>query len=310
MWKLRVRYYASLLVTAFAVTLVNPRGLDLHLHIIRFFDKSFMLRNTSEFMSPDFHEASGKIFLGILLLVFGSMGLQPRRPSLPHFLVIYAGAAFALISVRNIPLFGLTALPLLAVYVDPSWRRLPDPRGVRDRFEVTARQTSTLLWTLTAIVLLGCLAVTRGRIGSLQVIQDQFDRTVFPIDAVASARAANLPGHLFSEFTWGGYLIYAWPEQKIFIDGGTDFFGDAIFREFLLIKQREPGWRTRLAQRDIGLALLRPESGLAHELAREASWRIWYCDSVAALFRRTPAPRVMSLAAADSAEQTLDHCGQ
>jgi hypothetical protein len=309
-WKLPVRYYLSLLVTAVAVTLVNPRGLDLHLHLVEFFDKTFTLRNTSEFVSPDFHEPSGKVFLGILLLVFGSLGLHPRRPSLPHFMVICAGAAFALISNRNIPLFGLTALPLLAVHLDAAWRRLPDPTGVRGRFEATARQTSTLPWTLAAIVFLSGLAMTRGRIGSLQVIQNQFDRTVFPIEAVARGRAANLQGHLFSEFTWGGYLVYAWPEQKIFIDGGTDFFGDDIFREYRLIKQMEPEWRRRLVQRDIALALLRPESGLAHELAREASWRIWYCDSVAALFRRTPAPPVLSLTAADSAEQTLNHCAQ
>jgi hypothetical protein len=310
MWKLRVRHYLSLLVTAVAVTLLNPHGWDLHLHLVEFFDKSFMLRNTSEFVSPDFHEPSGKFFLGILLLVFGSLALHPRRPSLPHFMVICVGAAFALISIRNIPLFGLTALPLLALHLDSAWRRLPDPGGVRGRFEVTARQTSTLPWIIAAIVLLGGLAISRGRIGSLQVIQDQFDRTVFPVDAVARARSANLKGHLFSEFTWGGYLIYAWPEQKIFIDGGTDFFGDDIFREYLSIKQMEPGWRSRLAQRDIALALLRPESGLAHELAREGSWRIWYCDSVAALLRRTPAPPIISLLAADSAEQTLNHCAK
>lgn len=310
MWKLRVRYYMSLLVTAVAVTLVNPRGLELHRHLVAFFHKSFALRNTSEFVSPDFHETSGKVFLGVLLLAFGSLGLNSRRPSLPHFLVICAGIAFALISLRNIPLFGLTALPLLAFSLDSAWRRLPDPTGVRGRFEATVRQTSTLPWILAAIVLLGGLGMTRGRIGSLQVIQDRFDPRVFPIDAVAHARNANLQGHLFSEFTWGGYLVYAWPEQKIFIDGGTDFFGDDVFREYRSIKLLEPGWRSRLAQRDIALALLRPESALAHELAREASWPIWYCDSLAAVFRRTPAPPVISLTAADSAEQALNHCGQ
>jgi hypothetical protein len=277
---------------------------------VEFFDKSFMLRNTSEFVSPDFHEPSGKVLLGILLLVFGSLGLHPRRPGLPHFMVICAGAAFALISVRNIPLFGLTALSLLAVHLDPAWRRLPDPGAVRGRFEATARQTSTLPWMIATIVLLGGLAMTRGRIGSLQVIQERFDRTVFPVDAVARARAAKLEGHLFSEFTWGGYLIYGWPEQKIFIDGGTDFFGDDLFREYLSIKQMEPGWRTRLAERDISLALLRPQSALAHELAREASWRIWHCDSVAALLRRTPAAPLITQAAVDSAEQALNQCAQ
>ena len=309
-WTRRTRYYLAMLVPAVVITLLNPRGLNLHRHIFDFFGLTFTLGNTTEFLSPNFHEPSGKVFLISLLLTFVSLAIRPGRPSLPRLLVICAGGAFALISVRNIPLFGLTALPVLALHLDPVWRQLPDPTGVRGRFEATVRQTSTLPWIFAAVALLAGLAITRGRIGSMQVIQAQFDRTVFPVDAVARARTANLQGHLFSEFTWGGYLIYAWPEQKTFIHGGTDFFGDELFREYRSIRQLEPGWRSRLAKWDIALALLRPESALAHELAREASWRIWYCDSVAVVLRRTPSSSVLSRATADSAEQALNHCAQ
>ena len=38
-----------------------------------------------------------------------------------------------------------------------------------------------------------------------------------------AARAEKLQGRIFHDFIWGGYLLYAWPEQKVFIDGGTDF---------------------------------------------------------------------------------------
>jgi len=308
-WRPRVQYYLAMLVTAVVVTVLNPHGLSLHRHILDFFGLSFTMSNTTEFLSPNFHEPSGKVFLVFLLLTFGSLAIHSERPSLPRFLVICVAAAFALISVRNIPLFGLIALPVLALSLDPAWRQLPDPTGVRRRFESTVGQTSTLPWILAAVLLVAGLAINRGRIGSMQVIQPQFDSTVFPVDAVARARAANLQGHLFSEFTWGGYLIYAWPEQKIFIHGGTDFFGDELFREYRSIRQIEPGWRNRLAGWDISLALLRPETALAHELAREGSWPIWYCDSVAVVLRRSPSP-VMSPAAADSAEQVLNRCAK
>jgi hypothetical protein len=310
LWKRRVGYYFVLLVTATVVTLLNPYGLDLHRHLVEFFNKPFMLDNTAEFGSPNFHEPSGKVFLAVLLLTFGSLSLHPRRPTLPHFLLICAGAAFALGSVRNIPLFGLAALPVLAFHLDEASRRLPDPRGVRARFGVTAGRTSTLPWTITVAILLCGLALSRGRVGSLQLIENQFDRTIFPAGAVAKARGADLEGRIFSEFTWGGYLIYAWPEQKIFIDGGVDFFGDDLFREYRTIKQMEPGWRDRLAQRDISLALLRRESALAHEIARDGSWNLWYCDSLAVLLRRSPATSAMTQSAADSAEGALDDCAR
>src|SRR5688572_19562339 len=126
-WRVRVRYYGAILATAVTVTLINPHGLELHRHVIGFFGKPFLRDNTAEFTSPDFHEGDGKIFLAVLLLGLVSLGLHRPRPTLPRLLVICAGVAFALLAVRNIPLFGLTALPVLALHLDELWRRLPDP---------------------------------------------------------------------------------------------------------------------------------------------------------------------------------------
>jgi hypothetical protein len=220
------------------------------------------------------------------------------------------GAAFALISVRNIPLFGLTALPVFALHVDDVWRRSPDPGGVRGRFEATATQTSSLPWALPIVALLCWVAVAGGRIGSLQLISDRFDGTVFPVAAVAQARNDHLGGRLFSDFAWGGYVGYAWPEQKIFIDGGTDFFGEDVFREYVRIKGLTPGWRNLLAGRDISLMLLRRESTLAHELARDSRWNLWYCDSLAVMLQRAPTASAVTAAGADSAEHALDACAR
>jgi hypothetical protein len=309
-WRERVRYYRTMLVTAMTVTVLNPYGLELHRHLIGFFGKPFLMDNTAEFVSPDFHEPGAKVFLGILLFIFGSLTLRRRRPTLPRLMVMGIGAAFALISVRNIPLFGLTALPIFALHMDEVWRRLPDPGGVRGRFETTATRTSSLPWALPIAVLLCWVAAAGGRIGSLQLIWDRFDGTVFPVAAVAKARAEHLGGRLFSDFVWGGYVEYAWPEQKIFIDGGTDFFGEDVFREYASIKGLTPGWRDLLARRDISLMLLRRESTLAHEIARDGRWGLWYCDSLAVLLRRSPTTSVLTPAGGDSAEQALDACAR
>ena len=181
---------------------------------------------------------------------------------------------------------------------------------MRGRFGATAADTSTLPWALPVAVVLLALAGAGGRAGSLPLIRDEFDDTIFPVAAVAKARKARLEGRLFSEFAWGGYLVYAWPEQKIFIDGGTDFFGEDLFREYGTIKQMAPGWRNKMSQRDISLMLLRRESTLAHELARDGRWSLWHCDSLAVLFRRSPDVPVITPASADSAERTLDACAK
>jgi hypothetical protein len=308
-WRERVRYYLSLLGTALAATLLNPHGLELHRHLVAFFGTPFLRDHTAEFVSPDFHETGAKAFLAVLLVMFGLLCLQSRRASLPRLLLLGASTAFALMAVRNIPLFGLTALPVFALHADSTWRCLPDPRGVRHRFEVTARQTSTWPWVLPVTLALFVLALSHGRLGSTQLIRNEFEASVFPVAAVAKARAAKLEGRLFSNLAWGGYLLYAWPEQKVFIDGGTDFYGEEIFREYVDVKALSPGWREIVDRWRISLILLDRQTPLAHELARDATWSQWYCDSLAVVFRRSSASAVVTPAGADSLERALDACG-
>jgi hypothetical protein len=130
------------------------------------------------------------------------------------------------------------------------------------------------------------------------------------VDAVVQARNRGLEGRLYHEFTWGGYLLYAWPEQKIYIDGGTDFYGEDLFREYSLIKQMEAGWRDRLSGHNVSLLLLRRESSLSHEVARDASWSLWYCDSLAVVFRRSEAANAATRRDADRAEDVLNACAK
>jgi hypothetical protein len=279
--------------------------------LISFFGQKskYLLDNTAEFTSPDFHDIVGKMFLLGLLVSMVSLILNQKRPSYTRLLVVCAMTAFGLNAVRNVALFGLIAIPLVALEVNQAWRRLPDPRGIRGRFAQTAQRTSTLPWSLALAVLLVLLGISHGRVGSTQLIRNGFDPQTFPVAAVARARHAGLQGHLFSEFAWGGYLVYAWPEQRIFIDGGTDFFGPELFKQFADIKQLRPGWRKLLERWDISLALLRRQTALSHELSRDPRWQTWYCDSLSVLLRRSDQlVAAFSPSAADSAESRLDSC--
>jgi hypothetical protein len=309
-WRARVHSYSWMLTGAIFATLFNPHGLELHRHLLEFFATPYLMDNTAEFVSPNFHEAGAKVFLALLGVILIALTLHRPRPTLPHLVLVCVSTAFALLAVRNVPLFGLTALPVLVLHLDQSWRRLPDPGGIRGRFEATAGTTSTLPWVMAAVALCTALALTGGQVGAYQLIRKEFDASVFPVAAVTQARQQQLKGRLFHEFPWGGYLVHAWPEQKIFIDGGTDFFGEAIFREYVDVKRMSPGWRDRLRKRDISLVLLERNTPLAHELARDGGWLLWYCDSLAVLFRRSETTHTIIPAAADSVERALDACAR
>ena len=92
-------------------------------------------------------------------------------------------------------------------------------------------------------------------------------------------------GRLFNNFIWGGYLLHEWPEQRVFIDGGTDHYGDELFDEYIRVWNLDPGWREVLRRRGINTALVPPGSRLAHELVDDLGWNVWYCDSTAVILR-------------------------
>jgi len=269
---------------AAAACFVNPYGAALPAHIVYHFRERFLLDNTNEFRSPDFHMIGPKFFLAALLVLLLAFALTRERPRLPRLLLIVAGVYFALMSQRNITIFALTALPVAALSLDAAWRRLPDPRRLRAGFAEASAAAATWPWVGAGVLLALVVALRHGRVGGAEVVPDRFDPRIFPVALVEEARAERLAGRIFHEFTWGGYLLYAWPEQKIFIDGGTDVLGPELMRTHMEVTRLQPGWREQLAGWKVEWALLEPRTPLAGQLAREPGWRLDRCDRTAALF--------------------------
>jgi hypothetical protein len=226
----------------------------------------------------------------VLLGVVAALACSRRRPTMPTLLVTLATIAFSLLSQRNIELFALTALPLVALHLDAEWRALPMLRRAKEVFEREQAGDHPWVGAAAASLLLVGLAIAGGSVAGVPVVPNRFDERAFPVRSVAAARAAHLEGRMFNNFIWGGYLLHAWPEQRVFIDGGTDHYGENLFDEYIQVWNLEPGWLDILRRWDITMTLVPPESRLAHELARDHGWTRWYCDSTAIILRRPPTP--------------------
>ena len=291
-WVGRLRQHGLLLAGALAGALINPSGPGLLVHVTGYLGKDYLVDRTAEYQSPDFHALYGRIFLVVVLGVVAALALAGRRPTFPRLVTVLATLAFAMMSIRNIPLFGLVALPLVALHlagVLPAWRgRVLD--RLRAGFAEAARTTSFGGWSAIATGLLLAAAATRWGPGGRPLVQAGFDPAVFPVEAVARARAAGLSGPVFNEFAWGGYLLYAWPEQPVFIDGQTDFYGERLTREYATIRETGAGWQEALARRGVALMLLPPDAPLVRALSGSPSWKVEYVDATAALLQRRSAP--------------------
>jgi hypothetical protein len=202
-------------------------------------------------------------------------------------MVMLGTAGMALISVRNIVQFGLLAVPLLALHLSQPWNQGLGRRPFVQRFAVSARTGVALPYILASLVSLLGLALAQGRVAGRQLVPEGFVAERFPVDAVTWARNRKVQGRMFHEFIWGGYLLYAWPEMKVFIDGGSDFYGGEFIRAHRHVVNIQPGWRDSLAAWDIDLALVATGGPLTSELLLDDGWQPVYCDRTAVMLQRT-----------------------
>jgi hypothetical protein len=79
---------------------------------------------------------------------------------------------------------------------------------------------------------------------------------------------------MFNDFAQGGYILYAWPEQKVFIDGQSDFYGVPLNQLYVSIRNAEQGWERRLDSLGVSMVLVPSNSRLAWELTAAAGWRL------------------------------------
>jgi hypothetical protein len=105
-------------------------------------------------------------------------------------------------------------------------------------------------------------------------LPDQFDPAAFPVRVVERARAAGMQGRMFNDFVWGGFILYAWPEQKVFIDGQSDFYGVPLNQLYMSIRQAAPGWDRRLDSLGVDMVLMPANTPLAWALSDSPRWTL------------------------------------
>ncbi|HEU5317523.1 MAG TPA: hypothetical protein VFX49_15530 [Chloroflexota bacterium] len=295
----RLRGAALPTAATLLATLANPAGPGLYAHVTGYFGKKLLVDRTQEYMSPDFHSPDFLFFVVMLVALVAGLAWSRRRLALHEGLLSLAFTYFALHSARNVPLFALILAPTLAAQLGA----LPRPQFGR-RFDAAAR--SVAAWVgrrnaaytriearsrgqvlpIAAVTALLAVAAAQHR-GGEAPLGVRFDPTRQPVAAVQYLKANPLPGNGFNELRWGGYLLHAmWPDNRVFIDGQTDFYGEDLSREFLDVIELEPGWQKVLDRHAIQWVLLDAGTPAVRALAADPAWRVTYVDRTAAILRR------------------------
>ena len=286
-WTLRLTTVAGI---SLAATLVNPVGAGLWLHVSEHLGNSFFMSITQEFQSPNFHQPYGRLLLGSILLAAVIVAWRRPRIFRHEGLLFLMGLVAALGSARHITVFAVISLPWLAVWASraiddaaetgtPLAARLRRRGSGLTRTEAQSGPALPLLFGAAAIL------VAVGPFGH----RATFDPAEFPVAALQAHPPGTMAPELFNQMRWGGYILYAFPETRIFMDGHADFFGEALTREYLEIRHLAPGWEEGLDRHGVNWTLTMPMAPISQGLASSPNWRKVYEDRTAVIYTRIQA---------------------
>ena len=126
----------------------------------------------------------------------------------------------------------------------------------------------------------------RGRFPGAQDLERQI-RDQSPAGAVEFIRRTGLSGPMVNHYDWGGYLMWALPEQKVFIDNRGDVFDWAgVLAEYgrwVTVKE-DP--KILLEKYGVQYCLLPTTAPMAFVLPHMPGWKQVYSDKVSIIFAR------------------------
>lgn len=268
------------LVAGSLLALLNPNGYHLWLYPLKLTGHPQVLGFVMEWLSPDFHDPNYRLFELIALLLVPAMAWSKRQQPTAHLILAIASLHFALFSVRHVPIFLLIATPILA-------------GALGEALHAAAPQAArSPLQSVTAGVLLAALGLIQVRpVLGKRLFEYEIDMRSFPVRAVAFMKRAKLPGPIWNEYRWGGYLIWHAPEYPVFIDGRAEVYYGGPFEDFVQMHRVKPNWEALMFRYGVRTALVDNRMMIARVMERSPYWRIAYRDSGATLFVRNEAVR-------------------
>lgn len=284
----QIRRYSALLLGCSLASVVNPYGIQLHIHIYEYLRADWIKDIVQEFQAPTFRSEGQFQYEVLLLSGLIVIGFLLRRRLFVEALWILFLAHSSLTSVRHAPLYAAVAAPLIACEISAWWRAgiagLKKSSAGRILYQMGSdlepgfRRTS--IWPVLFILVLAALdaPVNWPR---------DFPSDRFPTAIVHQHAGLIASGRLLTPDQWGDYIIYSfYPRQKVYVDGRSDFYGEKLGQEYLHLMQGAYDWRAIMDRNRFDVALLPVDWPLSSMLKLDPSWRVVKDDTKAVLFQR------------------------
>jgi hypothetical protein len=229
------------------------------------------LHNVSEWMQPSFETTRGLALLFVAGLILLIPMVRRAALHLDDLLLVALGLAFAVRHDRMIFVFGILAAPVLCRLLADAW----------DSYEPDRDTVTPNLVALALLVPVVILAFPSRHSLEQQV------REGSPVKAVEFLQHSGLSGRMLNEYVYGGYLIWAAPERKVFIDGRGDVFEWAgVLADYTKLINIQDDPRSVLDKYQIDFCLLSRDQAVARVLPLFFGWKRIYSDKMSVILAK------------------------
>ena len=250
-------------------TLINPYFLGLYKVIVGLATQTGQYQYISELQPPTFRSLNSIVELCMIVAAWALLVLHRKFRWVPvTFLMV--GTVFAFRTVRDVWFGVLAALVALA------WpTKQFEPHSLHERWPVLA---AAAFLVVTGAVLIGAT----HPLGQRELWKDTADE--FPVAAVEYIKNKNLPGPLFNDWNWGGFLTWALPEIPVYVDSRTNLPGDEVLERSIAVWSGAPGWAEDPALSKARLIVANRNNSLTSLLRFDPRFRVLYEDGTAVVF--------------------------
>lgn len=272
-------------------TLINPVGWRVWSTTFGFLQNKYLVSHTVEYQAPDFQLTSFWPFLAMICLSILLTALSKKRLPVIAVLLLLSWTAFSLISARNIAIYAVIAAPIMAGIAASNLRDNQFSAGIigfDERLKLVDDRLSGKIWPLIFCLLISFVLIYGGG-RSTGAARNRFSENVFPVEAVDWIVEHPSAEPIFNYFPWGGYLLHRmWPEEMVFIDGQTDFYGESLTRQYEKVITLANGWQQVVENYQVGRVLMPSDSELVERLQLLDGWQVVYVDRTAAVLDYHP----------------------
>lgn len=210
------------------------------------------------------------LFLVLAAITGVALYRRPAAARAPLQLLLFA--VFTLMAAKYVRFCAEAAFVYVALLASQ-----PAPVAIRNW-----RRASV---TLAAGVAALALSVSSSRQMGVGLAEGRF-----PEGAAAWLRTHPVAGPMFNSFNYGGYLLWAVPEQKVFIDSRVhQVYADSHFRSLLRAYESPTAWAQLDTRWGFKLAVLQRAgrgASLAEAMVADPAWHVMYADSASLVLAR------------------------